>query len=151
MNKESVYLDTSIPSAYYDTRVEERLKATRKFWNEILPKYEVFISDITLDELKNTKDKNLKKDLQHLIKPFKIIKSNKEIENLADEYMKNDIIPEKYFVDALHIAITSFYSINYLVSWNFEHIVKVKTRRIVKLINALTGYREIEIISPREL
>lgn len=53
--------------------------------------------------------------------------------------------------DALHVAIASFNEINYLISWNFEHIVKVKTRKLVNFVNVINGYREIEIISPQEL
>ncbi|MCK4384458.1 MAG: PIN domain nuclease, partial [Candidatus Lokiarchaeota archaeon] len=76
-------------------------------------------------------------------------------EELTREYIKNKLLPEKYINDALHIAIGSCNSISYIVScivsWDFEHIVKVKTRRIVNLVNTLQGYKEIEIISPKEL
>jgi hypothetical protein len=44
-----------------------------------------------------------------------------------------------------------FFSQAWEVSWNFEHLVKVKTRKTVNLINILEGYKEIEIISPQEL
>jgi len=37
MKKETVYLDTSVLSAYYDERVKERQKATIRFWEEVLP------------------------------------------------------------------------------------------------------------------
>ncbi|MBN2534751.1 MAG: PIN domain-containing protein [Spirochaetales bacterium] len=151
MNKESLYLDTSVPGAYFDDREKERFKATRKFWYDIVPDYNVFVSDVTLDEIKGTREDILRKDLLCIIEPFEIIKKNNETEILAKEYLKNNIIPERYFIDALHIAIASYYLINYIVSWNFEHIVKVKTRRIVNLVNILKGYREIEIISPLEL
>jgi predicted nucleic acid-binding protein len=32
MKKESLYLDTSVLSAYYDERAKERMEATIKFW-----------------------------------------------------------------------------------------------------------------------
>ena len=38
-----------------------------------------------------------------------------------------------------------------IVSWNFEHIVKLKTRVMVNGINRLLGYHEIEICSPEEV
>ena len=38
-----------------------------------------------------------------------------------------------------------------LVSWNFEHLVKLKTRVGVNAVNRLVGYREIEIVSPEEV
>ena len=87
----------------------------------------------------------------NLIRPFEILKVNPEVEELAREYIKNKLLSEKYINDAIHIAIWRCDSISYIVSWNFEHIVKVKTRRIVNLVNTLQGYKEIEIISPKEL
>jgi hypothetical protein len=46
---------------------------------------------------------------------------------------------------------TSTHEISYVVSWNFEHLVKVKTRKSVNLVNILEGFKEIEIVSPQEL
>lgn len=34
MKKESIYLDTSVPSAMYDERVKERQETTVKFWKD---------------------------------------------------------------------------------------------------------------------
>jgi len=42
-------------------------------------------------------------------------------------------------------------SLDVLISWNFEHIVKLKTKREVNVINVLLGYDEIEIIEPAML
>lgn len=151
MKKESLYLDTSVLSAYYDARVKERQESTIKFWKDVLPNYKVYVSEITVKELDNTKDEMLKKKLRDLIKDFNILKVNKNIRDLAEVYVDKGIFPEKYIDDALHVAIASYYEISYLISWNFEHLVKVRTRRSVKLVNSLEGLREIEIISPQEL
>lgn len=45
--KEKIYIDTSIPSAYFDEREEKRRMITQKWWKEILfNKYEVYISEL---------------------------------------------------------------------------------------------------------
>jgi len=151
MKKESLYLDTSVPSAYYDKRAKERKDATIKFWKEALPHYQVYVSEITVKELDDSKDENLRKRLRRLIKGFKILKSNKKIRDLARVYIERGVFSERYVDDALHVAITTFYEISYLVSWNFEHLVKVKTRKWVNSVNTLEGFTEIEIVSPQEL
>jgi predicted nucleic acid-binding protein len=151
MKKETIYIDTSVISAYYDDRAKDRREATTKFWTQILPNYKVYISDITVEELEDTKDEALRKRLLKAIKDFEVLKTNQKIKDLANAYIENDVFPERYFDDALHVAIASFYEISYLVSWNFEHMVKVKTRRLVRLVNALEGFKEIEIVSPPEL
>jgi len=151
LKKESLYLDTSVPSAYYDERVKERQDSTIKFWKDVLPNYKAYISEITIKELDNTKDETLKKKFRDLIKNFTVLKVNKKIRDLAEVYIDKGIFPEKYIDDALHVAIASYYEISYMISWNFEHLVKVRTRRSVKLVNSLECFREIEIISPQEL
>lgn len=51
----------------------------------------------------------------------------------------------------IHVAIAVTNNIGYFCSWNFRHMVKVKTRREVNRINELRGYGTIEIIAPPEL
>lgn len=53
--------------------------------------------------------------------------------------------------DALHIACASVNDLDAIISWNFEHIVKLKTKREVVGINVLLGYKEIGIYSPWEV
>lgn len=151
MKKETLYLDTSVPSAYYDNRAKERQEATIKFWKDILPGYKTYISEITVEELDDTKDMTLRRKFKKLIEPFDILKANEKIRHLARAYIEHGVFPEKYIDDALHVAIASFNQISYIVSWNFEHLVKVKTRRVVNSVNILEGFKEIEIVSPQEL
>ena len=124
----------------YDTTKKKMKYLTRRL-----------ISEITLEELGNTKNESLRIKLKELVGKFEILKPNKKINGLAKAYIINNIFSEKYIDDALHTAFASFYEINYLISWNFEHIVKVKTRRLVNSVNILNGLGEIEIISPQEL
>ena len=41
------------------------------------------------------------------------------IDNLADSYISNEVIPEKKKFDALHVACAVIHNIDYLVSWNY--------------------------------
>jgi len=66
-------------------------------------------------------------------------------------YIANGIIPEKYLADALHIAIASVNELDMIISMNFQHIVKRKTKIATANINALNGYREVEILTPMEV
>jgi predicted nucleic acid-binding protein len=151
MKKESLYLDTSVMSAYYDGRTKERREATIKFWEDIVPNYKVFISEITVTELEATKDEAQKDKFKKLIEEFSLLKINNKVRELANAYINRGVFPEKYIYDALHVAIATYHGISYVVSWNFEHLVKIKTRKTVNLVNILEGYKDIEIISPQEL
>ena len=74
-----------------------------------------------------------------------------EVEILADRYVDQKIIPAKHYDDALHIAIASVYNLDAIVSWNFEHMVKFKTKREVQAVNTLMGYKTVQICSPQEM
>jgi len=109
-----------------------------------------FISGLVLDELKAA-PKELKEKILETVSSFEVLEVTEEVKELASEYVKEDIFPERYFDDALHVATATVNEIGYLLSWNFKHLVKVKTRRLVSLVNIKNEYSNIEIIAPPEL
>jgi predicted nucleic acid-binding protein len=143
-----LYLDTSVPNAYFDEKNPYRQEITRQFWS-MLKEYDVLISDLVMKEMKATGNVNLRKMLIELVKDFESLSTeSSEIKLLAERYVSEGIIPAKHIEDAVHIAVTTVNSLDILVSWNFEHIVKLKTRREVNAVNLLLGYNQIEIIEP---
>lgn len=149
--KLKIYLDTSVPNAYFDEKNVVRKEVTRNFWGK-LTGYEVFISDVVIKEIDDIKDEEKRKALRGLIGGCNTLTSyNEEVRNLAKEYIVRGVIPLKYIEDAIHVAIASVNSLDVLVSWNFEHIVKLKTKREVNAINVVLGYNQIEIVEPSML
>jgi predicted nucleic acid-binding protein len=148
--KQTIYLDTSVPSAYFDERNKERQEQTREFWKK-LKDFTVFISPLVLAEIERFKDAEKRRLLLDLLKDTEQLIPTGESEALSEEYVGKGIIPVKYKDDARHIAVAVVNSMDYLVSWNFEHIVKVKTRRMVGLVDIEKGYKPIEIVAPPEL
>ena len=143
-----LYLDTSVPNAYFDEKNSHRKEITRQFWLK-LKEYEVFISDLVIREIEATGDEKLREDLIKLVKAFeKLTTKSEEVRGLSEEYVSKGIIPAKHIEDAVHIAVATINLLDILVSWNFEHIVKLKTKREVNVVNVLLGYNQIEIIEP---
>lgn len=150
MKKLKIYLDTSVYSALYDKRDLNRQKQTEYFWNNIKD-YNLYISDINIEEIDGVVDKELRSKLKRLLKSGNKIGLSSEVEILKKIYISEGIIPERYENDALNIALTTVHSLDILISWNFKHIVKRKTRIAVNLINLKEGYKSIEILAPPEL
>lgn len=148
--KQTLYLDTSVISAYYDDREPEKQEQTKEFWKK-LAEYQTFTSEIAVREIRENKDLKRKEKLLRLIEEFEILGLNTAAKKLADEYVRENIIPEKYRDDALHLAIASVNGLDILVSWNFEHLVNRKTRLQTNLVNSLQGYKTIDILAPLEL
>ncbi len=144
---ESVYLDTSILSAYFDNRDEGRRLETKRFFDKLL-RENVYVSELVLEELELISNPQLRREVLQFARKFRTLEISEKANELAEEYVEENIFPEKYFSDALHLAIATIGKINVLVSWNFEHIVKRKTKISVNLVNTLKGYHTIDIASP---
>jgi hypothetical protein len=74
-----------------------------------------------------------------------------ETKNLAELYIKERAITEKYYEDAIHIANATVEMVHALASWNFKHIVNLERIKNYNGINLKNGYSIIEIRTPREI
>lgn len=151
MKKAVVYLDTTVPSAYFDDRAPDRMRMTQTFWRNADSRFSMVLSEIVLAEIEATRNEKLRANMLQLVADIERIEVDQEAQILAQEYVDKKVFPERYFSDGIHVAVAVVHRIEYLISWNFAHLVKVNTRREVNLINALKGYGSIEIVAPPEL
>jgi predicted nucleic acid-binding protein len=156
MRKTALYLDTSVISFALSQDIPDDYRnISLKLIKEINKgRYEGYISDVVIRELGSTKDAVKRTELLKLVdntELYGILTVDEEIDRVADKYIKEGIIPEVYRDDALHIALTSVKGLDILVSWNFKHLVKHKTRIEVAGVNTLLGYRTIDICTPWEV
>jgi len=130
-----------------------KILTARFFKDAGLFNYNLYGSEITIEEIEQTPQKSKKILLKSVIEKYQIelLPVTEEARQLAKDYVDAKIIPKKYFADALHIAIAAIYNIPVLVSWNFEHMVKIKTKLEVIRINRQQGYPMVEISSPKEV
>ena len=68
-----------------------------------------------------------------------LLKLNEDVNNLALKYISEAVVSEKYFGDAMHIAIATIYDVDILVSWNFKHIVNYNRIKKFNAINLKEG------------
>ena len=79
------------------------------------------------------------------------VELTEEINDLAEAYVKEKVVGYTSIDDCRHIACATVYNVNYLVSWNFKHIVNVFRIRGYNSINLKYGYNQLDIRSPREI
>ena len=111
--KISVYLDTTIISALFDERTPERMSQTKQFWENI-DEYNVFISELVIDEIKGA-SQPLQNEMLKKVSNFTLLPVTDDVQNLAKDYIENKIFPEKYSADALHAALASANQIGVLL------------------------------------
>ncbi len=144
-----IYLDTSVASAYFDERDLPRMLATRGFWVN-LGNRDVLISDLVVREVRHTPDQVRRQAIEDLLKQFTVVPIDDEIRGLAGRYLQSGVFVPTASADALHVAAGTIAGADLVVSWNFRHMVKVRTIQRVNSVNLDLGYRPIDIRSPLE-
>jgi hypothetical protein len=79
------------------------------------------------------------------------IESTAEILLLRDAYLSAGIISPRWSDDATHVAAATVARADAIVSWNFQHIVRLDKMRAYNQVNLANGYGILTIISPKEI
>jgi predicted nucleic acid-binding protein len=149
-HKVKVYLDTSVISALFDDRNPERKQLTEEFLRQA-DGFDVCVSELTKAEVGRTPDAGLRRQMQSVAARFSVLPAAADADRLAQEYIRHGAVPSDYAEDAYHIALAVTAGVGFLLSWNFKHLVRRKTRDVVRMVNTLNGYGSLEIMTPAEL
>ena len=147
--KQRIYLDTSVFGGYYDDEFE---KFTKPLFDRIINNnYILLFSTVTQDELENA-PKAVKELVLHLKAGFtEFLELTGEAVDLAMEYIAEKVVGKTSFTDCLHIALATINHADFLISWNFKHIVNIQRIMGYNSVNIRKGYKQLEIRSPRDL
>ena len=146
--KQRIYLDTSVFGGHFD---EEFADHTIPLFDRLRNgDFTLLFSTVTQDELSTAPRK-----VRELVESVKIddtefLEVTGETVDLATEYITEKVVGQTSFADCLHIALATINRADFLISWNFKHIVNIQRIRGYNSINIKNGYRLLEIRSPRE-
>jgi predicted nucleic acid-binding protein len=128
MKKVKIYFDTSVISFLFADDSPDFKSITINFFENYSKEYDLYISEIVLLEINKNTDELLKTDMLNIIDKYNIqtLEYNLEIDEIAKKYILSKIIPERKIEDALHVAYTTYYEIDILLSWNFKHLANIK-------------------------
>ncbi len=147
--KQRLYIDTSVFGGYFD---EEFSEFTIPLFERIVKgEFILFFSTVTQDELSSAPEKIRKLVTSLKAENTEFLETNYEAIELANQYIIEKVVGQTSFADCLHIALATINRADYLISWNFKHIVHVQRIRGHNAINIKNGYKELEIRSPRDL
>jgi hypothetical protein len=149
MRKIRVYVDASV---FGGTRDDEFRKESCIFFDRVQAgEYKVLISDETIRELDDAPEEVQSYLLSIPGDRLEIIPIDREVEELANQYIEAEVIGRSHLGDAKHVAAASIAGADLILSWNFKHIVSFKRIRGFNGVNMLLGYRTMTILSPREV
>jgi len=126
------------------------MEMTQKFWEEVLPGYEPMVSEVTIAEIGKTKDETRRFEMLGLVKNYSALPVTEEVQRVAGVFSRANLVPENKWEDALHLACAVVNGADYVASWNFDHMVQVRTQKRLPILAAQEGYfRQLLILSPQ--
>jgi len=147
--KPRLYFDTSVFGGVYDEEFEEI--STLLFEKVRLGEIICVYSDLSEVELENA-PKRVKDFFADLPKEHtQKVEVTEEAFELAQKYLDEKVVGQTSADDCRHIATATINKVDYLVSWNFKHIVNVFRIRGYNSTNIRFGYPQLDIRSPKEI
>lgn len=151
--KMKVYLDTSVISYLQQEDAQDKMNETLKLWERFVNgEFEIYLSPVTLAEIGQCPQPKRSSLLEYLRQiDYKLVEVDKTILKLASKIVDMGILTPKSFDDCQHIAAAVVSNCDCIISWNFKHMVNIKTIRGVRAITTLEGYKNIDIVNPSVL
>ncbi len=147
--KTRLYFDTSVFGGIYD---KEFIKETSQLFDRVRSGEIICVySDLSELELENA-PYGVKEHFLSLPEEFiEFVEITEEVNFLAEEYIREKVVGQTSIDDCRHIAAATLYKVDYLVSWNFKHIVNVFRIKGYNSINIKNGHICLDICSPKEI
>lgn len=153
--RETVYIETSIVG-YLTARMSNNLilmanvEATQEWWDSRREQFDLYISQTVLDEVARG-DAEIASRRLEILKEFPLLDVNESVQDLAIQFLAKSNLPPKAADDALHIAVATVYSLDYLLTWNCKHIANAQIQKKLAQISFDSGYELPTICTPYEL
>lgn len=152
--KPKVYIETSIPSFYYEVRTEPDMIArrdwTREWWKNANDNYELVTSLAVLDEL-NRGNFPSKREAIELISSLLFVPVESAIAEIIEVYIQQHLMPSDPLGDALHLALASHHKCDFLLTWNCRHLANANKFGHIRRLNVMLGLYVPTLVTPLEL
>ena len=150
-----IYVETTIPSFYTETRDDEEIRIRRKWtqewWSQFKDDQRLVTSAVVVVELERIPVPARRDEALALMRPLTQLNYTAEIAEIAEVYIAHKLMPKEGYGDADHLAIASFYDCDMLVTWNCRHLANANKTGHIRRVNALLGLRTPLLITPLEL
>ncbi len=152
--KPRTYIETSIPSFYFEVRSAADMVArrawTRSWWDDASRACELVTSLAVLEELRRG-DFAAREDCLELIANVPILAVEPPILEIVQTYINRRVMPADPAGDALHLALASYHRCDFLVTWNCKHLANATKFGHIRRVNGLLGLFTPTLVTPLEL
>lgn len=151
----TAYIETTIPSYYMARSARDvvqiaRQSATKRWWDKGCSGFDLFTSQEVLDEAGRGDPETASKRLA-MLADIAVLEVTSEVERVARGLIDAGLVPASVASDAVHIATASVHGVDFLVTWNFKHIVNPHIQQRLRQEVAGFGYVLPVMCTPEEL
>ena len=151
----NVYIETSI-IGYMTARSSDaviflaRQQLTQEWWADQKGKYDLVTSQLVIDEA-SAGDPTAAQERLTLLDDLPLLDvQHPDVQTLADKLIANHLLPKKAEADARHVAVSTVFGVDYLLTWNCRHIANAETLpRIYKMLRD-SGFEPPLVVTPEE-
>ena len=140
--RRKVCVETTVPGFYAETRADAaavyRRETTRRWWAEEAPRYDLLVSPFVVEELAGGEYAG-KDEALAPVADLPVLEVVPEIEDIVAVYVAHRLMPQGERGDAAHLAVASFYSADFLLTWNRRHLASIRKARHLAEINSRLG------------
>jgi len=149
-----VYLETSFVSACVTQRKDVgslyRQEASLRWWREQGPVNELFVSDEVLVELSDERYPRRDAALS-FVEGIPVITVSAPMIALARVFVDKIVMPKPIGGDALHVAMATVSEMEYLLTWNVQHLANPNKSMHLNAVCLQFGLVPPKIIRPDDL
>ena len=149
-----IYIETSIPSFYYETRPQAQFRAmrewTREWWDTARLRDTLVTSEAVVEELERAPEPK-RTDTLELPRPLPRLENVPEVDELVTVYLAHKVMPRDAKGDARHLALAAFHGCAILATWNCRHIANANKLEHVRRVHSMLGMATPLLITPYEL
>ncbi len=150
----SVYIETTIPSYYFETRRTAKAiawrEATQRWWDKHRQAYELRTSRLVVREPSAAPARKAERCLR-LIKEVEILEPPLSLRDVIEYYVEQRLMPANATADAGHLAMASLHKVDFLLTWNCRHLANANKFEHIRVINSRLGLYVPTITTPELL
>jgi predicted nucleic acid-binding protein len=150
-----IYVETSFIS-YLTARPSSnitllaRQQAAHAVWALKGQRYEAYISELVIDEITRGDLRAAQRRVE-ACEAATVLPITAEADLLAKELISKRVIPATEPEDALHVAVATLRNMDYILSFNFSHMVGVEAKFVLQTAIAQLGYKPPLLVTADDL
>ena len=149
-----IYVETSIPSFYHETRPEAQFQAmkewTREWWDIARVQDALVTSDPVLIELERAPEPK-RSEAMALLETLPLLDDVEAVDEIVAAYFHHKLMPRDAEGDARHLALATFHECDILATWNCRHIANANKQEHIRRVNSSLGFATPVLTTPFEL